>query len=338
MDKSILRVGVFYDGNYFQKVNTYYATQHERAARLSIEGLHKFIINEVAKAENSPAHLCKIVDAHFFRGRLRAFEAKERNMLYSDRFFDDVLMREGVVTHYLPVKIRDGKPMLEKGIDVWLALEAFELTIHKRFDLLVLIAGDGDFLPLIRKVNTLGTRAMLVYWDFKYTDKLGMARETRTSQDMIEECTYPIAMHERVESRDPATKMLVDNLFVSQEVMNYYRNAATDGGFVSAGTISGYNTGPSSTSFNSPYSSPQSPEYLAAAAENPNIGKVDQSQIMSMGPTYGFIKFGRNNLYFNGNDVEDYGFEHLKIGSWVEFTIGLNHKGEECARNVKLIG
>ncbi len=330
MDKSIVRIGVFYDGNYFQKVNTYYATQHERSARLSIEGLHKFIINEVAKAEGAPAQLCKIVDAHFFRGRLRAFEAKERNMLYSDRFFDDVLMREGVVTHYLPVKVRDGKPMLEKGIDVWLALEAFELTIHKKFDLIVLIAGDGDFLPLIRKVNTLGTRAMLVYWDFKYTDKLGMARETRTSQDMIEECTYPIAMHERVESRDPANKMLVDNLFVSQEVMNYYRNAASDSSSINyAQNQAGYNTS---------YVSPNSPEYLAAAAENPNIGKEEESQILSIGPTYGFIKFGRNNLYFNSNDVEDFAFDHLKVGAWVQFTIGINHKGEECARNVKLLG
>jgi hypothetical protein len=85
---------------------------------------------------------------------MKAREAEERDILFQERVFEDVLMYEGVTTHYLP-KGRDG----EKGIDVWLALEAFEMAIYKRFDVLVLIAGDGDFVPLARKLNTLGTRA-----------------------------------------------------------------------------------------------------------------------------------------------------------------------------------
>ena len=40
-------------------------------------------------------------------------------------------MRHGIVAHYLPLG-----PYGEKGIDVWLALEAYELGIHKRFDIL----------------------------------------------------------------------------------------------------------------------------------------------------------------------------------------------------------
>jgi len=58
-------------------------------------------------------------------------------------------MREGVVTHYLPLTQSAGRVIGEKGIDVWLALEAYELAIYKRFDVSVLIAGDGDFLPLV---------------------------------------------------------------------------------------------------------------------------------------------------------------------------------------------
>ena len=75
------------------------------------------------------------------------------------------------MTHYLPITAGG-----EKGIDVWLALEAFELAVHKRFDVVALIAGDGDFVPLLRKLNTMGTRVMLLGWDFKYVDQNGNER------------------------------------------------------------------------------------------------------------------------------------------------------------------
>ncbi len=41
------------------------------------------------------------------------------------------LMSEGVTTHYLPLRNFGGRRE-EKGIDVWLALEAFELAIYKK--------------------------------------------------------------------------------------------------------------------------------------------------------------------------------------------------------------
>jgi hypothetical protein len=65
----------------------------------------------------------------------KAQEAEQRGVLLRERAFDDVLVREGVVTHYLPLG-----PEGEKGIDVWLALEAYELAIYKRFDVSVLVA------------------------------------------------------------------------------------------------------------------------------------------------------------------------------------------------------
>ena len=105
------------------------------------------------------------MDCHYFRGRLPALEANERQILLNERIFDDILMREGVVTHYLPMT-RGG----EKGVDVSLALEVLELTIFKKFNVVVLIASDGDYVPLVRKLNSLGTRVMVLGWDFEYTD------------------------------------------------------------------------------------------------------------------------------------------------------------------------
>lgn len=214
-DLRLTRIGVFYDGNYFWHVSNYYNYNHLRRSRISIGGLHEFIRYEVAKQEDIDVRLCQIVDAHYFRGRLSADDAKTKNnQLYYERLFDDILMSEGVITHYLPLKKFDGQ-IQEKGIDVWLALEAFELAFYKRFDVIVLIACDGDYVPLIRKLNTLGTRVMVLSWDFKYTNEYQQEITTRTSQDLLEEVTYPVMMHEIIDNRVRKSEPLINNLFVS---------------------------------------------------------------------------------------------------------------------------
>ncbi len=194
--KNFTKIGIFYDGNFFLHVSNYYQYYHPRKSRISISGLHEYIRHRVAAEENTDVRYCHIVDAHYFRGRLRAQDAEQRDLLLKERLFDEVLMREGVTTHYLPLG-----PDGEKGIDVWLALEAYELSIYKQFDVLVLVACDGDFRPLLRKLNTVGTRVMLLAWDFEYTDRNNLQKLTRTAQVLLDEATYPILMHQINEQR-----------------------------------------------------------------------------------------------------------------------------------------
>lgn len=217
MQEKMVRIGVFYDGNYFLHVSNFYNYDHTRKKRLSLSGLHEFIRYTIAEDERTDVRLCQIVDAHYFRGRLSAQDAAQRgDTLYWDRVFDDILMSVGITTHYLPLKSTFGKRE-EKGIDVWLALEAFEQAFYKRFDVLVLIASDGDFVPLVRKLNTLGTRVMALSWDFEYTTEAGKRMITRTSQDLLEEVSYPMAMHEIIDNRLRRNDPLINNLFVQNE-------------------------------------------------------------------------------------------------------------------------
>lgn len=217
MQDKLVKIGVFYDGNYFFHVSNYYNYDHPRKKRLSISGLHEFIRNQVAEEEKTDVKLCQIVDAHYFRGRLNAQEAAQRgDTLYWDRVFDDILMSVGITTHYLPMRSTMGRRE-EKGIDVWLALEAFEQAFYKRFDVLVLIAADADFVPLVRKLNTLGTRVMALGWDFDYTTEVGKHMMTRASQDLLEEVSYPIAMHELIDNKMKRNELLINQLFVQNE-------------------------------------------------------------------------------------------------------------------------
>jgi uncharacterized LabA/DUF88 family protein/cold shock CspA family protein len=213
----LTRIGVFYDGNYFLHVSNYYAYHHERRSRLSIAGLHEFVRHRIAEEEHKDYQLCQIVDAHYFRGRLSAQEASnEGNRLYYDRLFDDILMMEGVTTHYLPVRTVAGFRQ-ERGIDVWMALEAYELTLHKEFDVVVLIASDSDFVPLVRKLHTLGVRVMVITWDYEYYDEEGRRRSTVTSQYLWDETTYPIAMHSVIDGYTEQDTFPVSRLFVERK-------------------------------------------------------------------------------------------------------------------------
>jgi uncharacterized LabA/DUF88 family protein/cold shock CspA family protein len=215
---NFIKIGVFYDGNYFLQVSNYYAYGHARRKRLSVAGIHDFIRHQVAEVENMDVRSCKIVDAHYFRGRLNAYDASQRgDLLFWDRAFDDILMSEGVTTHYMAVKMNPEGLKVEKGIDVWLALESFEIANLKKLDVVVLIASDGDYVPLVRKLNSLGVKVMVMGWDIEYVNEIGVKIVTRTSQELMEEASYPLSMHNVVDDRAKRNEMLINNLFVATE-------------------------------------------------------------------------------------------------------------------------
>ena len=299
--QKLTRIGVFYDGNYFLHVSNYYAYHHERRSRLSIAGLHEFVRHRIAEEEKKDFHLCQIVDAHYFRGRLSAQEASaEGNRLYYDRLFDDILMMEGVTTHYLPVRTVQGYRQ-ERGIDVWMALEAFELTLHKQFDVVILIASDSDFVPLVRKLHTLGVRVMLLAWDYEFYDEEGRRRSTVTSQYLWEEVTYPVAMQNVIDD-DNDELFPVTRLFVERKKV---------------------------------VSPDETPVEIEMEIEE---GETKTSTIYSLKDGYGFISFPQtNNLFFHYSFLVETDFNDLREGDTVEFTLSKNERGEPIARNVKLL-
>ena len=309
MNSPLIRVGVFYDGNYFLKISDYYYFQHERKARISLEGLHEYIRHQVAEEEDVDVRLAQITDAHFFRGRLSATEARDKDRLFHDRLLDDILMNLGVQTHYMALKTRDGR-LQEKGIDVWLSLEALELALHKTLDVVVLIAGDSDYVPLIRKLNTVGTRVMLLNWDFKYEDFKGETRVTRASQQLLEQVTYPVAMHDVIDRGLAQQDEVVEALFVNQsEPAAFAPNSAAAPKLVRP-------TGPT--------------------AAGP-VGTLGMSTIKNLKNGFGFVVMPPNNLFFSYADLTEGDFNDLREGDWVEFTVGRNHRDEDCARNVRKV-
>lgn len=364
----LLRIGIFYDGNYFYHVSNYYCYAHARRSRLSIQGLHDFIREMVSEREEIEERLCQIVDCHYFRGRFPAMEANARQLLLNERIFDDILMREGVVTHYLPIARG-----VEKGVDVSLSLETLELTIFKKFNVVVLIASDSDYVPLVRKLNSLGTRVMVLGWDFEYMDDNGNMRSTSTSQKLLNEASYPVRMHRIIDGEEEIPgDVNVDSLFVSSANNTSSTSSTSSNSSESPGhgrSLSLWGRNNNTTGSLSSSSSSDEMETLpgageseaaetvqtadtadtaeaAEAAENPerlSSGGAAYSgryrgRIVQLKNGYGFLETDRakKNLFFFWEDVENCDFNQLQIGDLMEYELGKNDRGE-CARNLNRI-
>ncbi|MGB3616735.1 MAG: NYN domain-containing protein [Catalinimonas sp.] len=287
-ESKLVRIGIFYDGGYFWHVSNYYNYVHSRRARLSITGIHEFIKARVAHHEGIDRNYCRVVDAHYFRGRFSAHEAKERNKLMTDRLFEDVLMKEGVTTHFLPMT-----PRGEKGVDVWLALEAYELSLAKNFDVVVLIAGDSDYVPLVRKLNTLGIRVMLLGWDFEYSDQNDYRQSTTTSVTLLDEVTYPFLMHNLIDDKTQRNNPVVNNLFLAEEHQPR----------------------------------PSMPPQVKVVSH-----EARRSSITQLLNGFGFldVEINGRNLFFHYSELENCDFNDLSVGDVVEYKLGRNDRGD-CA-------
>ncbi|MDI3479347.1 MAG: hypothetical protein PWP68_1060 [Rikenellaceae bacterium] len=305
MKENLIRLGIFYDGNYLLHVSNYYNYFHERRSRISMHGLHKYIKYYVSSIEDIDTKYVTITQSHYFKSRLSVKEVgNKQNQLFFDRLFDDVLMMENVVAHYHPVRNIQGIKM-EKEIGMNLALHAYEIASNNKIDLLVLVACDGDYVSLIKKINGLGIKVLLVSWDFEYTDDQNYLRMTKTSQDLIEEATYHLALNEIID--DPANKgnTFIEGLFVSKLDRRY--------------DISQY------------FDEVVNEDLSTLESDN----QMHESSILSLKNGYGFIKYPPNNLFFHYQSVQDADFNELQIGDEVLFEIAKKDNGEELAINVR---
>jgi cold shock CspA family protein/uncharacterized LabA/DUF88 family protein len=297
----LTRIAVYYDGNFFSHISNYYAYEHKRRARIDIEGFHEFIRQRVAEEEQVDVRYAQVVDAHYFRGRRSAADAN----LYGERQFDTVLMRAGVVTHYLPLTQRG-----EKGIDVSLALEAYESALLERYDVLALIAGDGDYVPLVRKLAIVGVRVMLLGWDIKWLDENDNERETRTSQGLLDAATYPLLVSSLIDDRAQRGGVLIDNLFLRRATPLAV---------------------PVATNGEPPKPPPTLPSDMEARGRTAGTIKLLKSG-------YGFVvpDSGGADVFFHATDLVNRDYMDLHPGDRLTFVFGHNNVSI-CAQEIEVL-
>ena len=154
-------IGVFIDGGYYAKINEGFGGTR----KVNLKGLLSFITGRIAKDENIERRHLYITECHYYRGRYRAEEARQKNLLLDERKFEDMLIENDVIFHYKHLRTAPGGGVIEKGVDTWFALDTYEMTLFREFDFVVLISGDADHEMLARKLKALKTHVILLTWD-----------------------------------------------------------------------------------------------------------------------------------------------------------------------------
>lgn len=320
--KSSVRIGIYYDGHYFYKVSNYYKFDHPRQARISISGLHNFICNEVAGKLNTDAGNCNVVEAHYFRGR--TVKSGSEKAIVGERYFEDALTREGINLHYLPLVRGMNNELREKGIDVSLALDAYKKAAAKTFDILVLIAGDGDYLPLVRELQAMGTpiEVMLISWDYECTN----GDVTMTSQDLLEEVKYPVQMANVIDDRLNLKNQVITGLFEPRQAEPAAPAtpdpvpAFTAPSFTPQPTFGALPQTPVSPFPAQSYGSSQPAK--RKALNEAEMAQERISTILSLNGTGGWIRdIEYNNFYFFYSDIVNKKQEELTIGTTLQFRL-----------------
>ena len=185
MNTNITSLGLSIDGGYYCKIND---GLHKIGYRLNLAKLSRYIRECIADRFGLEASQCLITESHFFRGRFRMPDAKKAKRLESDRAFEDTLIENDVVFHYKHIAEMENGSIKEKGIDVWFALETYELAVYRDFDFVILITGDADHEMLARKIKALKKQVVLVTWNMEENDS--------TSPALKEEVTMHIDLDE----------------------------------------------------------------------------------------------------------------------------------------------
>ncbi|WP_394613577.1 NYN domain-containing protein [Lentzea sp. JNUCC 0626] len=151
-----VRIGVFYDGTWFAYLSDFYATAHPRGARISLDGLHDAVRWYVHTETGRPLDECVVAEAHYVRGRIDT----------PAESFDRALAAAGITRHDLP--LHNGK---EKGVDVLLALEAWDRAMTGPLQWVVLLTGDSDFAPLAQRLTGRGVHVIVPVVDIQTVEK-----------------------------------------------------------------------------------------------------------------------------------------------------------------------
>ena len=306
---------MYYDGYYFYKVSNYYKFDHPRQARISVSGLHNFVRSEVSTRLNIDIDLCKIVEAHYFRGR--ALKSGNEKAIVGERYFEDALTKEGVNLHYLPLVRGANNELKEKGIDVSLSLDAYKKAAAKTFDIFVLIAGDGDYLPLVREMQAMGVvpiDVMLLSWDFECTN----GDVTMTSQDLLEEVKYPLQMASVIDDRLNLKNSVISGLFEPRQTEPPTVQAVPEPRALPANTAApAFSPQPA---FPSPAYAPPVPLARRKPLTEAEMAQERISTILSLNGAGGWIRdMEYNNFYFFYSDIINKKPEEVTVGMTLQF-------------------
>jgi hypothetical protein len=199
-DKSLCRIGVFYDGSYFTYARNHFF--HDiKLGWLEFRPFHGLLESYMRNMEQGYSQH-RVVYASWFQGMFSAKQADLHQLKRERNLFHD-LMHAGIEPKYMPMP-QSGHG--EKGSDVALAIDAMQVGLSGSIDIAVLVTGDSDFVPLARALMKQGIRVMAAY--FEYDDG---EHKSFINERLVNVCNYSLNIN--ATQRDKDLKALFKSLF-----------------------------------------------------------------------------------------------------------------------------
>jgi len=124
---------------------------------------------------------------------------KLKQVITGERYLQDIILYEGIVYPMSPEKKkwydnlidksgykvevsfdkRIGREISEKKIDIRIAIDMISLAYEDGYDRAILVSGDGDFVPVFKKLKELNKKIEL--WAFRYSLANTLKAEFRES-------------------------------------------------------------------------------------------------------------------------------------------------------------
>ncbi len=141
-----------------------------------------------------------IDNSYIFKGfqkyNVQADYEKLKNIITTERDLRGIYLYEGVIYPINPAKANWYKKLheksgyiikatfdkiiskgaIEKKVDINIAVDIISLGYENAYDVAVLVSGDGDFVPVIKKVLEMDKRIEI--WAFKYSLANTLIEET----------------------------------------------------------------------------------------------------------------------------------------------------------------
>ncbi len=90
---------------------------------------------------------------------------RERSRVIKREKFFQFLKRNGIIAKKIPLIEKPGGKQKEKEVDISLAIDMLDFTFQDKFDRAILVSGDGDFRPVIKRIQSYNKEIEI--WSFR---------------------------------------------------------------------------------------------------------------------------------------------------------------------------
>ncbi len=90
---------------------------------------------------------------------------KEKSRVIKRERFFQFLKRNGIIVKKIPLIEKPGGKQKEKEVDISLAIDMLDFAFQDKFDRAILVSGDGDFRPVIKRIQSYNKEIEI--WSFR---------------------------------------------------------------------------------------------------------------------------------------------------------------------------